>query len=684
MLTFPGSLRRTGQEDGVALVSTIGILGAVTLLVVAVLSSTINVTRQTRRDVSWNAALGAAEAGIQDLLYRLNAQPDYWRRIPDAANPAFASFVPVPGAQNGAYFTYTVDPHVEADGKLTVTSTGVVGATTRTVRSIVGRESFLNYVYFADYGTLDPDLYTTWPPNLYDGDIGYGDRDSPTLNPDGTVVDIYGNLVEDFKFGQEAQDRAREQCTYHRYDTDRPVVAGDRNTTNRFPYYGRHADCNEFSFTQATFEGPFHFNDVIQVRRERSTWRSPWLATTSFGDPNSASVHPPGYRIPNGGGTHATPLFEGTVNNRPSYRKPIDIPPNNRELRDTAALGGYVFTGPTRIILRPDGQLYVRSPGSAGRAIGKDTSGATVTLPASGEREVALPGNGVVYVEDATGCAQARPPLQGSTAYAYVQDYLTHMYPADTARWDVTPYGCSAGAAFVEGELRGRLTIASQSDIVITWDIGYQSARADPAVQGVYTRQPPATDRDLLGLIATGQLRVFKPTWCRYRLQYGGVEREVCLHGANIPFRDGGTRAMSDPVIYAAMLSTDHALNVANGTMGGNRGTLTVVGSLSERFSSYVGTPGYTSGQGGGSQVPNSGPDGWASCVDPLVSGGLNGNVNDCRTFGGFHKAFVYDTRVRYMEPPSFLSPDRVSWSRSSFEERTAPANLPPIPSPSP
>lgn len=672
MLTFA---RRADQEDGIALVSTIGILGAVTLLVVAVLSSTISVSRQTRRDVNWNAALGAAEAGIQDVLYRLNAQPDYWKRVPDASNAAFTSFVPVSG-QTQAHFTYTVDPHVEADGKITVTSTGVVGGVTRTIRSIVGRESFLNYVYFADYGTLDPDLYTTWPPSIFDGDGGYGDRD---LDSD----DIINNrFPPDFAFGEAAVTRARAECTWHRYDTGRPVVAGDNNGSNRYPFYGRHADCNEFSFNQATFSGPFHFNDVIPVRGLRSTWRSPWLATTSFGDAVSGSVVAPGYRRPNT--SHAVPLFEGTTNNRPSYRRPIEIPPNNRELLDTAALGGYVLTGPTRIVMRNNGTtgtLYIRSPGSAGRAIGRDVNGAIQTVPASGETEVPLPGNGVLYVEDATACAQQRPPLQGSSIVSGIQDYLPAMYPADPANWDITEYGCSSGDAYVEGELLGRLTIATQSNAVITWNIGYRSARADDAVPGVYTRQQPATDRDLLGLISTGQLKVLKPTRCRYRLTYDMQERDVCLHGANILFRDGGTRTINDLVLYGAMLSTEHALNVANGTMGGQLGTLTVVGSLSERFSSYVGTPAYTSGNGAGSSVPAT-TGSWSSCRDPDAVGVnmLNGDAGDCRTIGGLYKAFVYDTRVRYLEPPSFLSPDRVSWSRSNFEERSAPPTLPPVP----
>lgn len=693
-------------EGGFALASTIGILGVVTLLVIALTSATINATRQAGREVGYSAALGAAEAGVQDFLYRLNSQPDYWRRIPnpdeatnpnparDTANLAFASFVPVSGAANGAAFTYTVQQFVEVpgqapEGRIVVTSTGAAGGVTRTVRATLRRETFLDFAYAADKGTLDPALYTTWPPNLFDGDgnnlevSGASDRDS--------------TQPADFVFGDDAVAVAQAKCgPYWRYSTDRRLSASvlvdptDGWRSYRYPYGGRHADCHEFQFNNATFDGPFHFNDVIVLRGQPSTWLE--AASTSF---NNRAAQPalrnPPYRQLNTAGT-ATPTFTRPL----TYRGLLEFPPNNRELRDTAALpapnNGYLFRGPTRIVLLNagtpgSGSLYVDSPLTTDGRYG---------LPTSGKGTLALPPNGVVYVESAPAASCAAgylPPLGApSTGDARVQNYLPAL--AD----DITEHSCTAGDAYVEGELAGQLTIAAQNDLIMTWHIGYLSSPRDSSTPSGYAGTPPAStsavEEDVLGLVADGQLRVLKPTRCVYELEYQSQQTGVCFHGYNIPFhRDaGGTlRTVEGFMIHGALLTTQHALNVDNATMGGRLGTLTVVGTLTERFASYVGTPSATGGSGGGHEVPRDSTDPAVDaaiaddCADPIASTSLIPRTTTvCSTQGGLFKQFVYDPRVQYLEPPSFLSPDRVSWSQDSFEERARPAVLPPVPAPSP
>lgn len=697
---------RARDEGGFALASTIGILGVVTLLVIALTSATINVTRQARREVGYSAALGAAEAGVQDFLYRLNSEPDYWRRIPsadevaspnpnrDTTNAAFTSFVPVSGATNGAAYTYTVEQFIEVappevpEGRIVVTSTGAVGGVTRTIRVTLERETFLDYAYAADKGTLDPELYTSWPPNLFDGD-GNNDRDS--------------TQPADFRVGPDAVTVAKEQCgKYWRYSATRPLNdPTDRGGDTRAPYAGRHPDCHEFQFNGAVFDGPFHFNDVIVLRGDSSTWRS--TATTSYGNgANPPQVPAPPYRQLNTGGQVPTPVFgDPPGTGRLEYRRPIEFPPNNRELRDTAALprpgGGYVFTGPTRIVMLDD-QIYVDSPRSSGRYSG---------MSAGGQGYLPLPPNGVVYVENApAGCpAGWRPPLGGITGSLEVQDYLSAMYPAypsTSQNDDITEYNCTAGDAYVQGELLGRLTIGAQNDVVVTWHIGYDSSPTAGTPSG-YAGTPPTTDRDVLGLVADGQIRVFKPTRCVYRLRLlvNGQETNVCEHGYNIPFHSAGgaLRTINDLTIYGALLTTQRALNVANATMGGRIGTLTVVGTLTERFASYTGTPATSGGVGGGHAVPRNAAEIPDNCADPVVPGSIvarDGNAGNlaanpprqptgsCSTVGGLFKRFVYDDRVQYIEPPSFLSPDSVSWNQERFEERARPADLPPVPAPSP
>ncbi len=689
-------LRRVHREDGVAMASTIGILGVVMLLVVATLSATISVTRQTGRDVRWNAALGAAEAGVQDFLFRINSDPTYWKRVPsgdplapnpneDTANLAFSSFVPVSGATNAAAFTYSADDRVETEGRILLTATGVVGGTTRTIRVTIRRDTFLNYVYAADYGTLDPELYTTWPPNLFDGEAPppAGDRDGETAVPD-------------FAYGDAAVQTARAQCVFHRYDDDRPATSpapwGDAPRTDRV-WDGRHPSCHEFQFNGAIFNGPFHFNDIIPVRGGQSIWTQE--ATTSWNNgATPPQVPAPGYldvqsRI-NGLAPGTGPVFSfyppvGGVTS-PRYKRPFEMPPNNRELRDTAELGGYRFTGPTRIVMthnnEQDGsaRIYVDSPGTGSRY---GLSGGR------GYLSLSPPFNGVVYVEDgpATACpANWRPPL-GAGPDASIENYLTAMYPLNPLDHDITEYGCSDGDAYVEGELMGRMTIGTQHDIIVTWHIGYASIPSGSGDSG-YGEPPPVPDtpRDMLGLIADGQIRALKPTRCLYRLPLsGGSLTGPCLHGRNIPFHSGpsGPRTIQDLTIYGALLTTQHSLSVDNATMGGSLGRLYVVGTLAEKFASYTGTPVYSNTTlGGGHQVPRFAL-GVYTCPENNAQGEPSLVVESstrCRTLGGLVKQFIYDERVRYIEPPFFLSPDSTSWVQSEFEERSAPSTLPALP----
>lgn len=686
-------LRRVDDEDGVALAATIGILGIVTLLVVAILSASISVTRQTRRDVGWNGALGAAEAGVQDFLFRLNSQPDYWKRFPDpsgvrtlpadSGNAALTGFAPVPRAQDGATFTYSVDQRVLSEGRILLTATGAVGGVTRTIRVTLRRDTFLNYVYAADYGTLDPELYTTWPPNLVDGE----GRDRDGYTP------LNSSEVPDFAINEAAVQRASQECVHHRYDQTRaastPLPWGAAPSASR-AWDGRHPDCHEFQFNSAIFNGPFQFNDMIAVRGGQSTWTRE--ATTSWGAGTPLQVPAPGYldvqQTVNGLGAGTQPSFSHYPDSRPRYRTPFEMPPNNRELRDTAALAGYLFTGPTRIVMTHSAE----APGSARIYVDSPASGSRYGL-SSGRGYLALPSNGVIYVENAPAAARSagyRPPLSS--------DDLTAMYPTDPALADITYYDHTAGDAYVEGELMGRMTIAAQNDIIVTWHIGYASTPNGTGESG-YAEPPPVptTDRDMLGLIADGQIRALKPTRCLYRLPLpNNPPDSPCQHGANIPFRNvsGVRRTIQDLTIYGALLTTQHTFAVDNATMGGSLGRLYLVGTLAEKFASYTGTPVISnSSYGGGHHVPRSGQAGY-TCPATVNNGA--GNVDtlvvstssECRTLGGLVKQFIYDERMRYLEPPSFLAPDAVSWVQSEFEERTAPASLPPLPvasaSPSP
>ena len=150
---------RLHDEGGYALVLTIGMASILAILVSTVTAVTIRETRQSSDDRDRQAALAAADAGIDDYLYRLNRNQDYWQ-WPDAGTPpdgnlAFSQFVDVPGTSE-AQFTYSVDAtSLPTTGNIYLTSTGQVRGETRTVLTQLRRQNFLNYLYWSEPGSLD-------------------------------------------------------------------------------------------------------------------------------------------------------------------------------------------------------------------------------------------------------------------------------------------------------------------------------------------------------------------------------------------------------------------------------------------------------------------------------------------------------------------------------------------------
>ena len=67
----------------------------------------------SRHDQNWNGALAAAEAGIDDYIFRLGENGNYWQynagNLPTDGNKALTQYVPVAGSPTSSQFRYDVD-----------------------------------------------------------------------------------------------------------------------------------------------------------------------------------------------------------------------------------------------------------------------------------------------------------------------------------------------------------------------------------------------------------------------------------------------------------------------------------------------------------------------------------------------------------------------------------------------
>ena len=506
-------LRR--NEAGIALTSVVIVALVMMTLVGGTVAFAVNSQDLSARDQGWNAALAAAEAGLDDYLYRLNREDAYWacNETSPCGNNAFTGWVPVPGdaGNTDGKFRYRVDTSSFAsDGTIKIASTGLVRNSTRTVYSILRRKSFLDYLYFTDYETLDPGAYSS----------------------------------------SSDQSWANANCREYRYE-------------------GRDSDCVAIHFfTHDVVNGPLHTNDALLISSDE-TDKPKFLGPTTSSYPDPDPV--PGgwhrwydgrYSTPTPTGTQSDPYFERPGD--PAYEGILEIPPSNTAIKtkadSTPGATGCLYSGPTEIVLNSTGTMNVRSPQTP------NTTPRYTQCVGTGK---SLPANGVIYVQkNSLTSGSYRCSLwnnSGSTSalkrnHPFREPNSGAFIPSN----DVTQYGnpptspptggkCD-GDAFVEGTLRGRLTIAAENNIVITDDIRYQGGTAGT---------------DLLGLVANNYVEVFHP---------------VSSGGSNL------VSGLNNLTIQAAILSVAHSFRVQNYNEGSSLGSLTVDGVIAQKFRGPVGT----------------------------------------------------------------------------------------------
>lgn len=548
---------RRDEEEGVALI-TVLLLSMIMLLIVAgTMAAALQSMPLSRRDQDWSAALAAAEAGIDDYLFRLNENDQYYlysaSLAPPDGNLAFTKWVPVPGASgsttcptppptNVPCFRYAVDTsNLVSQGAILLTSTGRVNNVTRVVQTTLRRKAFIDYLYFTDFETLDPAAYTGSPYTAA---------------------------------------QAQVNCPFYRYA-------------------GRNTSCTNIYFNDYdTINGPLHTNDAIGISGDpvfngkvTTSWNT--SAPRYFCTPTSCS------------GVSPT-LQPGD----PKYADPLTMPPSNAAIRadadQTQGGTGCLFTGPTSITLNSSGTMTVVSPFTKWPATPNNCQ------PGS---NIPLPSNGVIYVQNVpstttdpnytAGCITATQ-INGSTTVSHPLGY--------PQRYDITTYGCRNGDVFLQGTLKGRLTIAAENNIDVIGNVTYQGGTGGS---------------DLLGLIANNYIEVYHPvatssapSSCRQSSGYNSYY--------NLELFSCSSAVFSNPTIQAAILSVNHSFRVQNYDKGALMGNITINGAVAQRYRGIV------------TIIGNS----------------------------GYGKNYNYDQRLKYQSPPRFLQPIAAAWQVVTWIEQ--------------
>jgi hypothetical protein len=306
---------------------------------------------------------------------------------------------------------------------------------------------------------------------------------------------------------------------------------------------------------------------------------------------------------------------------------PEDVPSDNSLLQTDASTNGCVYEGPTTITVNGAANtMTVNSPGTpTGKPTGAPTgsvsndplnaaaNSANICVPSAWPGTVAIPADGVVYVE---GCQSAYVSTSGGTTLCNGQNYTPLSAAGETGVG-----GDTIGDAIVQGSVNSPMTIGSSNNIIVDGTICYTDAVSSGACSAV-TARPVAPSTDILGLVADNYVEINHP------VDNNGNNVTTCSStlGSGSPTCD-----LSSPTIDAVILALNHSFIVNNYASGSPLGTLNMNGTIDEDWRGPVGT---------------------------FNSGGIA---------SGYAKNYQYDKRLVYLSPPYYLNPDTSQWGFQSF-----------------
>lgn len=596
---------RAADDSGMAMVLVMGSMVTLMVLVLAGLAYVMQSERFARHDQDYSSAMSAAQAGIDDYISQLNRNDSYYARV-DCANTAlkgpmstanscgWSAATPAgwqavsPGTQaaDAPHFHYSVDSSKAlTDGTVMVTSTGRSKGVYRTIEAAVGKGGSTDFVYYTDFESADPA-----------NKISY---------PNGAPSDACGR-------------RGNSLAKY---------------------FWQVRSGCNEIQFiANDTLDGRVFSNDSILSKNAQ------FQMGVESANPTCANVTANTSTwdrcLRNTSGVTSTARF----GKQPVYSSALYLQDTSAEF---ATYPGCHYYGATRIIFNAGGTMTVWSKDSnfSGAKIAIPTPdgkvpncGTGATLASANGATVPIPHEQVVYVASSPtadrrqlyggeigGPAGSKLPL-GS----YAQNLTPRSgasYTYDLNMTEATRLN-GEGNLYVEGVLKGRLTVAAEQSVIATGDLVLAGGRFGD---------------DMLGLVATNSVEVLHPvmatvTATKKNNSWSWSSPENTGEAGSGAYQGEGTwpKRYTDPTtnkvvpasgiqITGSIQTLQHSFFVQKYDTGPKKGTLQVTGSIAQRWRGAVGTSSNT----------------------------------------GYDKLYTYDLRLKFSAPPYFPH-----WANSEWSSR--------------
>ena len=561
------------NDRGAALIIVIG-LGLVMVLMVATgLTVALSGMRQSSSEADHDAALDAAYAGVQDYLARVNADSAYTTYGNPASTFSASSSVKLPPKTNAAF-------NLKA------------GQAWAPVPGSSGRASF-RY-------EIDTSLFKS---------TGVVRVRSTGLVGTTTRTVLSNIRVRGFV----------DYIYFTDYELQDPKLTGKPTSCVLHAWEGRASTCGTIQFARTDhLNGPVHSNDTLVI-----------CGSTFDSSVTTANTRNPIYTLP--AGCSAPHFGPASITRAATLPMPQTNSAMLSETRsDLSNSPGCLYTGPTTVTYNANGTMTVVSPWTRYTNItassGSDpadcgsvsalhsAAGATVpqldanllyvqNVPTnaadpnySSTASTGLPAGFVCLGNDGT---TALADSNGSSGWRYggVQYPASGEAPTsgwylngtDSSRWDSTTpaYGCRSGDLFVNGTVSVQTTAASENYVYVTADVKDKDKNSD-----------------VLGLVGQNGVLVYNP-----------------MSSLGVPLNPAGNRE-----IDAAIVSVAHTFQVQNFDKGPARGTLTIYGSIAQKFRGPVAT----------------------SAAGVILT--------------GYAKNYAYDPLLVAVTPPKFLEPSATSF----------------------
>lgn len=586
--------RRPREDEGFALLMVIACMVIGSMFAFAALGYALSTQRFSRTNQDWNGALAAAQAGVDDYIAYLNRNDNYartplecWNATTQVGNEAlmgpktgsnpcgYTASTPVgwkdidPGNVAAGQFHYDIDASkLESDGIVQVTSTGKVGKKTRSMQVGVGRGGSTDFLYYTDHEDADPDNKDVYPGGM------------------------------------------NANCAKY-YWAGRKAVSGS-------------SGCVEITFIGGdVLDGPAHTNDT-PLLSNASGVKPKFAAGLETSDPkclNRVKTNPSTYDECDRTGNSAD---YGT--SFPSYAAAFQLPDNSDQFKNYP---GCQYSGATRIKFQSNGTMTVWSKESTA-TLTAAACGSPSALASTSGATVAVPTDQVIYVRGGSaGSHRCRSGEigDGLPLGDFTGNQLT-QYDYDESMTLATQY-CGLGNAYIEGTLKGRVTVGTSNSITVTGDLVLANGVAGT---------------DMLGLVAANSVEVFHPridTWecksttsnCNKNSSYwdwdgnpsgvsGWPHRYNDVDNGNAPYPTTGTKGIQ---ISGSIQTLQHSFLVQKYKDGSYQGKLYVRGSIAQEWRGIVGS----------GSPPSS----------------------------GYLKDYRYDKRLKYASPPYFPQWANAKWS---------------------